>query len=363
MSEQTPESTPATVPLVRRRILWRLFLSLCLFSLIAFSLLAWYVTTDSFQQRVRRQVVASVEKMTGGRVELGELHTIPFRLRVDARNVTIHGHEASDQAPFLHIERLQAQMKIISLLSTTVGLHSLVLDHPVVHVIDLPRWQHKRSGAACHRVLTRTPSNNSCRFRFRTSRSTRGELLWEDKKVPFEFDARDLALLLHYSLLRRRYEAHIVAGSVATHVQDYPSFVWRADASLILAREHADISSLRLTSGQSEILFAGSVHDFHNPQLSGNYHGQAEFSEIAALLRQPQVPRRRCSIGRQSCLEPPDFFNRGNACSERHRMVEPEALDAQRPPYSRILSYSRASPFIRHQGELARWRSCRAMPT
>ena len=29
-------------------------------------------------------------------------------------------------------------MKIISLLSTTVGLHSLVLDHPVVHVIVYP---------------------------------------------------------------------------------------------------------------------------------------------------------------------------------------------------------------------------------
>ena len=281
MSEQTPESTPATVPLVRRRILWRLFLSLCLFSLIAFSLLAWYVTTDSFQQRVRRQVVASVEKMTGGRVELGELHTIPFRLRVDARNVTIHGHEASDQAPFLHIERLQAQMKIISLLSTTVGLHSLVLDHPVVHVIAYP--DGSTNVPAPHVTAS---DQNALEQLVALSVShiavERGELLWEDKKVPFEFDARDLALLLHYSLLRRRYEAHIVAGSVATQVQDYPSFVWGADASLILAREHADISSLRLTSGQSEILFAGSVHDFHNPQLSGNYHGQAEFSEIAA---------------------------------------------------------------------------------
>jgi translocation and assembly module TamB len=286
--ESTPESTPPTVPLVRRRILWRLFLSLCLVGLIAFSLLAWYVTTDSFQQRVRRQVVASVEKMTGGRVELGELHTIPFRLRVDARNLTIHGQEASDQAPFLRIERLQAQMKIISLLSTTVGLHSLVFDHPVVHVIAYP--DGSTNVPAPHVTAS---DQNALQQLIALSVShiavERGELLWEDKKVPFEFDARDLALLLHYSLLRRRYEAHIVAGSVATQVQDYPSFVWRADASLILAREHADISSLTLTSGQSEIEFAGSVHDFHNPQLSGNYHGRAELGDVAAVFRQPQM--------------------------------------------------------------------------
>jgi len=286
--ESTPESTPPTVPLVRRRILWRLFLSLCLVGLIAFSLLVWYVTTDSFQQRVRREVVASVEKMTGGRVELGELHTIPFRLRVDARNLTIHGQEASDQAPFLRIERLQAQMKIISLLSTTVGLHSLVFDHPVVHVIAYP--DGSTNVPAPHVTAS---DQNALQQLIALSVShiavERGELLWEDKKVPFEFDARDLALLLHYSLLRRRYEAHIVAGSVATQVQDYPSFVWRADASLILAREHADISSLTLTSGQSEIEFAGSVHDFHNPQLSGSYHGRAELGDVAAVFRQPQM--------------------------------------------------------------------------
>ena len=40
----------------------------------------------------------------------------------------------------------------------------------------------------------------------------RGELLWEDKKMPFDFAARDLALLLNYSLLRRQYEAHLVGG-------------------------------------------------------------------------------------------------------------------------------------------------------
>ena len=125
-------------PPQRRRILWKLFLSFCVFSLVGFGLLAWYVTTDSFQQLVRRRVVASIEKIVGGRVELGELHTTPFRLRVDARNLTIHGREGSDEVPFLRIDRLQAEMKIISILSTTVGLHSLVLEHPVVHIIDYP---------------------------------------------------------------------------------------------------------------------------------------------------------------------------------------------------------------------------------
>jgi translocation and assembly module TamB len=257
--------------------------------LIGFALLSWYVTTDSFQQLVRRRVVASVEKIVGGRVELGQLHTIPFRLRVDARNLTIHGREASDQIPFLQVDRVQAEMKIISLLSTTIGLHSLVLDHPVVHVIvfvdgstNIPSPQVKSTSeqGAVERLISLSVSRIEVE---------RGELLWEDRKMPFDFAARDLALLLNYSLLRRQYEAQLSAGSVATRFEKYPSFTWRADASLILARGHADINSLTINSGKSEIHFAGRMQNYNDPHLSGDYHGLADIGEVAALARATQV--------------------------------------------------------------------------
>ncbi len=288
MTEPPSEPPSQPVPPVRRRILLKLFLAFCVFSLVVFGFLAWYVTTDSFQQRVRRRVIASAEKLTGGRVELGELHTIPFRLRVDARNLTIHGREGPDQVPFLRVDRVQAEMKIISLLSTTVGLHSLVLEHPVVHIIDYP------DGTTNVPVPHVTPSDqNALEQLISLSVShlevQRGELLWEDKKVPFNLEARELALLLNYSLLRRQYEAHVGAGSITTRVQDYPSFAWRADASLVLARGHVDISSLKLDSGKSEIRFAGRLQDFHNPQLSGDYHGVADLGELAPLTRQVEV--------------------------------------------------------------------------
>src|SRR5882757_8922427 len=100
-SDALNDSTP-----VQRRTWWRLFRLFCLFCAIALGLLAWYVTTDSFQRVVRRRVVAALEKATGGRVELGQLHTVPFRLRVDVRDLIIHGREAADQAPYLRVDRV-----------------------------------------------------------------------------------------------------------------------------------------------------------------------------------------------------------------------------------------------------------------
>ncbi len=320
MTEPTTESTSEQwsepIPPVRRRILFRLFLGFCIFSLVAFGVLGWYVTTDSFQQRVRRRVIASAEKITGGRVELGELHTIPFRLRVDARNLIIHGREGPDEAPFLRVDRIQAEMKIISLLSTTVGLHSLVLEHPVVHIIDYPDGMTNAPIPQESRVTGQGPLEELISLSVSHIEVQRGETLWQDRKIPFEFAAQDLALLLNYSLLRRQYEAHISAGSVATHVQDYPPFVWRADASLILGRGRIDISNLTATTGKTEIHFIGHLQDFHNPQVSGDYRGVADLGELAALLRQPQFRKGTAQFEGKGSWSLQDFATQASVQSK-----------------------------------------------
>ncbi len=311
LTEPPREPPTEPVPPERRRILWKLFLAFCVFSLIGFSLLGWFVTTDSFQQRVRRRVVASIEKITGGRVELGELHITPFRLRVDARNLTIHGREASDQVPFVRVDRLQAEMKIISLLSTAIGLRSLVLEHPVVHVIAYPDGATNVPVPKVTLSLDQGPLQQLISLSVSHIEVQRGELLWEDRKIPLDLDARDLALLLNYSLLRRQYEAHVAAGSVATRFQQYPAFVWRADASLILARGRADIGSLTLISGKSEIHFAGRLQDFHNPHLTGDYHGLADLGELASLARQAQVRKGTVQFEGKGSWNLQDFSTQG----------------------------------------------------
>src|SRR5579871_1083255 len=76
---------------------WRTFrivlLLLALAGAITFAGLSWYVTTEVFHSRVRQRLIGALEKITGGRVELGSIHAIPFQLRVEVRDLTIHGRE------------------------------------------------------------------------------------------------------------------------------------------------------------------------------------------------------------------------------------------------------------------------------
>ena len=84
----------------RRRRIWRYLLWSALAGVLLFAGLAWYATTSSFQAMVRRRLIAELETITGGRVELGSFHTSPFRFRVEVRDLTVHG----SQGPHLHVE-------------------------------------------------------------------------------------------------------------------------------------------------------------------------------------------------------------------------------------------------------------------
>ena len=105
-------SEPGANP--RRRRFWKYLALAALMGLLSVGLLAWYATTDSFQAMVRQRLAAELERITGGRVELGSIHTIPFRFVVDVRDLTIHGREAAGEVPYAHVDLLVAEVKLIS---------------------------------------------------------------------------------------------------------------------------------------------------------------------------------------------------------------------------------------------------------
>ncbi len=88
-------------------------------------------------------MVAEVERITGGRAEIGSFHVVPFHMQVEVRDITVHGKEAATEAPLVHADSLLAQVKVISFLRTEFGFHSVTLDHPVVHVAIGPDGTHQ----------------------------------------------------------------------------------------------------------------------------------------------------------------------------------------------------------------------------
>ncbi|MGC2605271.1 MAG: hypothetical protein WA419_06925, partial [Silvibacterium sp.] len=108
-----------------RSIFWRVVLAVALLILAVVGGGVWYASTPRFENIVRHKVIAELEQVTGGRVELGAFHWRLLHLEFSADNLTIHGLEAPGQIPYAHVDRIYVRAKIISFFRRQIGLNYL----------------------------------------------------------------------------------------------------------------------------------------------------------------------------------------------------------------------------------------------
>src|SRR5579872_161070 len=97
--------------------------------------LFFYLQSDAFHRRVRKDVIAELDRVTGGRTELKGFHWSLSRLEFDVDDLTIHGLEQPSEAPYAHIDHAHLSVKILSILKRNFGLRAVDIRHPVFHLI------------------------------------------------------------------------------------------------------------------------------------------------------------------------------------------------------------------------------------
>lgn len=260
------------------------------YSLVAFltllllvSAFLWYITTDSFQQMVRRRLIASLEHATGGRVEIGSFHVVPLRFEVEVRDLTIHGREAPAERPLAHVDSMSAVVDLTAVLGIRMGFDRLTLVHPVVHFIYYPDGSTNQpsppsSGAAFDKLFS---------ISIHRLEIQQGELFFDEQRVPFEFVSNDVEAKLDYAFLRRRYSGELSVGRAETQLAGYRPFSWAAKTEFSIGHDEVQIRSLSVRSEGSTLQGGATISGFRNPSLQGNYDLLLDVQQTAAILREP----------------------------------------------------------------------------
>ncbi len=327
----------------RRR--WHLWLlGIVSAGVLGLAALAWYVSTDAFQAKVRSRVIAELEKITGGRVELGSLHAVPFQLRVEARDLTIHGLEAPGSVPFAHVDRLTAQIQIISVFGAELGFHSVDLEHPVIHLVTYPDGTTNQPLPVAARQR-RDDHPVQDLFALSISRLSvhNGEVLWNDQKIPLDFVAHDVDASATYSILRNRYDGNLAIGQAGTTIQGYRPFSWALKSQFSLGENDIVLQSADFSAGSSRIHGSGRINDFRTMQLDAKYDASLDAREIAAILREPEVKSGSVHLTGNGKATPADFSTQG-------KMTLKDL--AWKSPTSSIKDAALASDFSMNKNEL-----------
>lgn len=295
------------------RLLGGVVLALTALLMAVTAALIWYVRTDAFRNLVRARLVAALEQVTGGRVELRKLSVVPFRFRVEAHDLTIHGTEPTGQAPYAHVDRLTAEIKVISVFERAYGFHSLALDHPVVHIIVYPDGSTNQPTPPM--PVRRATSTVEQLFAISVAhlQITHGELLWNNQKIPFEIMAGDVSAQLDYSLLHRHYEVLLRAWSVNTRLAGQRPLTSAIAARIILGQNYATLDSLEWSAGESRLTASGRLDNFQSPKFTGDYNGRLNLRDLASIRNLPPVRGGILEVRGRAVWAPQNFFFSGKA--------------------------------------------------
>jgi translocation and assembly module TamB len=274
-----------------RRRMWKYLLVALAAGLVLFSSLAWYATTVSFQTKVRQRLITELERITGGRVELGAFHVIPFRLLVAVSDLTIHGKESADQIPFAHVDRLEARVKLISALGAEFGFSSLVLESPIVHIITYADGTSNLPQPQAQRRSDQNPVEKLFSLSIDQIEVRKGTLLLNDRKIPLDFSANDISADMSYSFLGRRYEGSLLFRRAETTFQDFRPVDWLLETHFSLGINNLEIRRLLATAGRSKLEASGNIIDFRNPNVTGSYNLTLDLGQVGAIARRAELRR------------------------------------------------------------------------
>ena len=296
-----------TVPSRRR---WAPYVALGLVILAGVVLTVWYLTSARFEEQMRRKLVAELQQMTGGRAELRSFHWRLSRLEFEARDLTIHGLESSDQTPYMHADRLLLRLKVLSLLRRQLAIRQLELEHPVVHIIVYADGSTNQPAPGT-KVAGDIGFGRLFDLAIDRLQVEHGELLWNNQRVPLDFTARSVRATLSHAAPISTYDARIQVGAVDAKYGGFQPLQGRTELQLLLAPGKVELSSFRFVSNRSTLEAHGSLTDFRNPKAQLVYKGSLDVVEFGDLLRIPELRRGTLEVDGQGTYYARNFTSSG----------------------------------------------------
>ncbi len=287
-------TTPDTPP-KKRRFKWvQALIGLVLLGAVVG--LAAYLTSDSFRERVRTRVVAELERMTGGKVEIQSFTWNLSQLQFEARGLTIHGLEGAGEEPYAHADRVSVRLKIISLVSRQVALRELVIDHLALHLIVNPDGSTNQpqpgrnasgEGLSTQRLVdlavARVEINN-------------GTLLLNQERIPFAVAGGEFAAAMSYSHQQHGYDGTVSVSTTAARWRDFTLPPGKIELHFLMRAAETEVRSLHVAVERSTLKASGTVRDYNHPGLQLQYEASLDLPEVAKLTRVPQLRAGRADL-------------------------------------------------------------------
>ncbi|HZP03688.1 MAG TPA: translocation/assembly module TamB domain-containing protein [Terracidiphilus sp.] len=276
----------------------------------------FYMSSAGFENFVRGRLIASIERLTGGRAEITSFHWRLLDLEADASGVVVHGLEAPGEAPYARIEHLHVAFSVLGLViphfEPRILLNDLELTRPQIHLIVYPNGQTNQP----HPLRPQKPGEPALDrlFDLRAGRVvlSQGVLDYDDRAAsfdfqnrlaPLDFTASDVSLQMSYVPASNSAPEsfRVEAGAADLNLSrilpkgKVAPVHGLMQATVDLTRNSATLHSLRLTAHSSSgpdhaLEITGQLADFSHPSWQSKIIGDLDMRLLDPITGYPFAP-------------------------------------------------------------------------
>lgn len=261
--------------------------------------LALYVLSGRFHHDVLARIVAQLEQVTGGHVELRDFRVRLWPVQAELLDVAIHGRERPDEPPLLSAGRVVVGVKIISLLRRTVDWQLLRFERPRAYLRVDAHGNSNIPQPKVKRAPGKGPLDEVFDLAIKRLEVANGRLTYNDQQIPLEFTADDVQAALAYDAAHDLYDGQVVFASQLPTYATYksaaaaggqrPGVPSRAQVQLQLSRNAVEIRQLTWKTPRSEVQAAGRLSGFTQLKIALNYQARLDGKELAIFGDLPEL--------------------------------------------------------------------------
>jgi translocation and assembly module TamB len=287
---------------------------------LALSMIVWTGLADRW---ARRAIVGQLEKMTGGRVELGSFHFHPLRLRAELADLTIHGREPEFTPPFLHVDDLVVDIRVDSFFRRKISLGEVRIERPAVHVrleadgrsnVPSPRTKQKPGRPWRERIFE---------LAIRRLRLQDGTILFNDVRVPLVAEGDQFNFALDFNAPAAGKESYLGQLSwqqMVLAARRYIPFPSDVALRFTLERDALEVNQLRWKLPQSDLDVQATLSSFAKPEWSFRYRGRLGLRDVRSILRKPNAPGGEVEFSGEGSYASKQFSVRGRYAAHQIAM-------------------------------------------
>jgi translocation and assembly module TamB len=274
----------------RKRIAWVAVGTLAGLLLVAAAAAVVVFQSRWFYNRVRAGIVDTVETATGGRVEIGSFRFDWRTLRAEVDRFTLHGTEPPDKPPLFRAESVAVGLKVVSILKRNVDISYLDVTAPQVDLIVGPDGRTNVPEPKIAKKAGKPVVQSILDLAIGRFSLERGQFeVASGGKTPFAASGRNLNARFVYDLAGPRYRGDVSIQPLHVEAGGYRPMPVGIAMALTLEANRVAISSARLVSGASSVVFSGAIENLASPQGAFQYDARISVAEATPILRIPEL--------------------------------------------------------------------------